>query len=280
MRVYSLRRLTVVTAGLLLAAACTTPGPAPQPVPVNCCKVPWEYVASPCPHPPCVDPENWAALSPCYSECKEGGEQSPIDIVNPQQQTLPAVDFSGYGKISGLKSRNDGHKIIVDIPESVPENQRSLRLGGVTYVLQQFHFHTPSEHKIRGNERPIEIHFVNATPGGRALAIGVFVNRGTSNAELAKIWKNLPGDVDGELDLAGLLPPRGDRTSFRYVGSLTNPPCGQGYQWIVYHEAIQLSQDDITKLRNMFSGSAFPAGNRRQVTPLNGRVVLTDVPRP
>lgn len=263
MRMSSFRRSGLL--GLaLLAAGCVTPGPAPQPVPANCCKVPWDYQV----------PENWATLSPCYEECRDGGEQSPIDIVNPQQQTLPAVDFSGYGKISGLKSRNDGHKIIVDIPASVPENQRSVRLGGVTYVLQQFHFHTPSEHKIRGNDRPIEIHFVNSTsPGGRALAIGVFVNRGTSNTQLAKIWKNLPGNVDGELDLAGLLPP--GRTSFRYAGSLTNPPCGQGYQWIVYHDAINLNPDDIQKLQGIF-----PDGNRRQVRPLNGRVVLTDVPRP
>lgn len=270
MRMSSFRRAVLLALGLL-AAACAVPGPAPQPVPGNCCKVPWDYQV----------PENWAALSPCYEECRDGGEQSPIDIVNPQlQRTLPEVDFSGYGKISGLKSENDGHKIIVKIPDTVPENQRSLRLGGVTYVLQQFHFHTPSEHKIRGNERPIEIHFVNVSTGGRALAIGVFVNRGTSNTELAKIWRNLPGDVDGELDLARLLPPRGDRTSFRYAGSLTNPPCGQGYQWIVYHDAIELSQDDIKKLRDMFSGPSFPDGNRRQVRPLNGRVVLTDVPRP
>lgn len=267
MRISTFRRSVLLTLALLAVAACSVnPGPAPQPVPVNCCKVPWDYQV----------PENWATLSPCYEECRNGGEQSPIDIVNPQQQTLPALDFSGYGKISGLKSRNDGHKIIVDIPDTVPENQRSVRLGGVTYVLQQFHFHTPSEHKIRGNDRPIEIHFVNATPGGRALAIGVFVNRGTSNPELAKIWKNLPGDVEGELDLARLLPP--GRTSFRYAGSLTNPPCGQGYQWIVYHDAITLDPDDIGKLQAMFSGPAFPEGNRRQVRPLNGRVVLTDVP--
>ena len=276
MRMSSVRRSVLLALGLL-AAGCVTPGPAPQPVPTDCCKVPWGYVPRTCsPHTPCDNPENWASLSPCYAECATGGEQSPIDIVDPRQQTLPAVDFSGYGKISGLKSRNDGHKIIVDIPESVPENQRSLRLGGVTYVLQQFHFHTPSEHKIRGNERPIEIHFVNATPGGRALAIGVFVNRGTSNSELAKIWRNLPGDIPGELDLARLLPP--GRTSFRYAGSLTNPPCGQGYQWIVYHDAIDLNQDDIQKLRAMFSAPDFPDGNRRQVRPLNGRVVLTDVP--
>ncbi|MBW8873838.1 MAG: carbonic anhydrase family protein [Acidobacteria bacterium] len=268
MQISSFRRLAVLSVGLLLAAACAGP-PAPQPRPVNCCNVPWGYQV----------PENWASLSPCYEECRDGGEQSPIDFVNPRQQSLNAVDFS-YGKVSGLKSRNDGHKIIIDIPQATAGGVplASLKLDGVTYILQQFHFHTPSEHKIRGNERPIEIHFVNVSPGGRVVAIGVFVNRGTSNPELAKIWRNLPGDVVGELDLARLLPA--GRTSFRYTGSLTNPPCGQGFQWIVYHDAIELNQDDIQKLRDIFSGPAFPDGNRRQVQPLNGRVVVTDVPRP
>ncbi|HEV7785200.1 MAG TPA: carbonic anhydrase family protein, partial [Thermoanaerobaculia bacterium] len=172
-------------------------------------------------------------------------------------------------------------KIIVDIPQATAGGipLASLRLDGVLYILQQFHFHTPSEHEIRGNERPIEIHFVNVSPGGRALAIGVFVDRGTANSELAKIWRNLPGDIDGELNLNGLLPPFGRRTSFRYAGSLTNPPCGQGYQWIVYHDAIGLDQAGIQKLRDMFSAPAFPKGNRRPVQDLNGRVVLTDVPQ-
>jgi carbonic anhydrase len=267
MQISRFRRLAVSSVGLLLAAACVGPGPAPHPV--NCCEVPWGY----------EDQENWARLSPCYEECREGGEQSPIDFVNPMQQSLHAVDFS-YGRVSGLKSRNNGHTVRIDIPQAtiggVP--LASLKLDGVTYILQQFHFHLPSEHKIRGNERSMEIHFVNVSPGGRVVAIGVFIKNGTSNPELAKIWKDLPKERDAtvdlaELDLAGLLP--NSRTSFRYAGSLTNPPCGQGYQWIVYHDAIDLDPADIGKFKDIF-----PSGNRRLVRPLNGRVVVTDVARP
>jgi carbonic anhydrase len=179
MHTSNFRRLVVLSLGLLLAAACAGPPPRViQPFPVNCCEVSWGYDV----------PENWASLSPCYAGCGSGGEQSPIDIVNPHQQTLPAVDFS-FGAVAGLKSTNDGHTIRIDIPETTPENRASLRLDGVTYRLTQFHFHTPSEHRIRGNDRPIEMHFVNISPGGRVVAVGVFINKGTSNPELAKIWK-------------------------------------------------------------------------------------------
>ncbi|HSS75991.1 MAG TPA: carbonic anhydrase family protein [Thermoanaerobaculia bacterium] len=263
MQISRFRRFAVLCLGLV-AAACAPPGPAPQPRPVNCCEVPWGYEA----------PENWASLSPCYSECGTGGEQSPIDIFNPKQQTLPAVDFSSYGKVPGLTSINDGHTIKIEIPAGAA----SLRLDGMAYELKQFHFHTPSEHKIRGNERPIEMHFVNVSSGGRVVAIGVFIKNGTTNPELAKIWQDLPkkkGDVGkiGEINLARLLPS--GRTSFRYAGSLTIPPCGQGYQWIVYHDAIELATTDIEELQKIF-----PGGNRREVKPLNGRVVVTDVARP
>jgi carbonic anhydrase len=264
-------RLVIAAAGLVLAAACVGPPPPPPP-PMNCCEVPWNY----------AEQADWATLSPCYFDCgwnrekPPGGEQSPIDFVNPRQQSLPAVDFSAWGKVPGLKSRNDGHTVRIDLPKGAA----SLKLDGMTYELLQFHFHQPSEHKIRGNARAMEIHFVNASEGGRVVAVGVFIKNGTSNAELAKIWKDLPkkkGDVVdvGEINLGALLPS--GRSSFRYAGSLTNPPCNQGFQWIFYHDAIDLSADDVQKFAAIFPG---PDGNSRRVQPLNGRVVLTDVPRP
>src|SRR5947209_16869860 len=159
MQISTFRRFAVLSLGLLLAAACAS---TPEPRPVPCCDVEWGYEA----------PEHWADLSPCYYECGEGGEQSPIDVVNPRQQTLTAVDFSGYGTLSGLEARHNGHTIRIDIPRPKAEPPlASLKLDGVTYRLDQFHFHTPSEHTIRGNHRPIEMHFVNVSPGGRVVAV-------------------------------------------------------------------------------------------------------------
>ena len=136
MQISRLTRPVVLSLGLLLAAACVGPPPPPPP-PVNCCEVPWSY----------ANQDSWATLSACYFDCGTGGEQSPINIVNPKLQPLPAVDFSAWGKTPPLKARNDGHSIRIDLPKGAA----SLKLDGETYDLQQFHFHRPSEHKIRGN---------------------------------------------------------------------------------------------------------------------------------
>lgn len=265
-------RWTAVLPILLLAAACVS---HPHPHPGSCCDVEWGY----------EDPEHWADLSPCYAECRTGGEQSPIDLVlaDARREPLPEVDFSSYGTVPGLSAENNGHNIRIDIPKTTPERLASLRLGGVTYRVDQFHFHTRSEHTKSGVHERMEMHLVNISPGGRVIAVGIFVKVGTSNPELAKIWRDLPTESDpvrrvGDINLAGLLP-RG-RASYRYSGSLTNPVCNQGFQWIVYEDPIELSEADLLRFQNIFSGPHFPQGNRRPVQPLNGRVVVTDVPRP
>jgi carbonic anhydrase len=35
----------------------------------------------------------------------------------------------------------------------------------VTWTLKQFHFHTPSEHRINGEHFPMEMHLVHQGPG-------------------------------------------------------------------------------------------------------------------
>ena len=43
-----------------------------------------------------------------------------------------------------------------------------------TYNLAQFHFHSPSEHRIDGEDYPMELHLVH-TQGTKLAVIGVFV---------------------------------------------------------------------------------------------------------
>ena len=251
---------------LLLVAGFSSP-----PQPGSCCDVEWGYHGA-------EAPGHWAELSPCYKPCN-GGEQSPIDIVNAERATLPPLDFS-YGKIPGLAARNNGHTVQVDIPASAPGGSVTLRIGAVSYRLTQFHFHAPSEHKVKGVEAPLEMHLVHAGPGGRLAVVGVFVHAGAASPELAKVFKDLPkkkGEKKeiGTLDLAGLLPA--DRASYRYAGSLTTPACGQGVQWNVLAGDLKLTEADLRSFRALFSGPEFPDGNRRPVQPLNGRVVVTDV---
>ena len=74
----------------------------------------------------------------------------------------------------------------------------------------------------------------------------------------------VPVVVPGSLDPAALLPVR--RTSWRYQGSLTTPPCTEGVAWVVLAEPLTLSAAQIDAF-----GAIYP-NNRRPVQPLGERV--------
>ena len=61
--------------------------------------------------------------------------------------------------------------------------------------------------------------------------------------------------------------------SFRYRGSLTTPPYGEGVQWVVLAERLTLDPAQIAAFTNTIHEA-----NSREPKPLYGRTVLTDVP--
>lgn len=258
----ALVRFLVPVTAVLVVACSAVAAPAEKP-PADCCKVPWDYEA----------PEGWAKLSPCYAPCDDG-EQSPIDIENPAARSLPPLELS-YGNLPELLVKNDGHTVKAHVSPNEPAARVTLRIDGVDYRLDEFHFHVRSEHEVSGEDEPMELHLVHKSPGGRAAVIGVFIREGDPNPELSKIWADLPKKPDDKtvvknFDLRGILPS--SLASYRYAGSLTTPACGQGIQWNVLASPITLSAKQIQEF-----GKLFPGGNRRPVQPLNGRVVVTDV---
>ena len=259
---------------LVLAAGYAVSPLEKEGVP-TCPGGPWGYAEN-------NGPAKWVELSPCNCQCGNGGEQSPIDIVNPQRAVLPPI-VPSYGVVV-LEVEHTGREIKAKIVSGPPAN-RSIRIGTVSFELSEFHFHTPREHLVAGQDplNSIEMHLVHSTPGGRTAAIGVFINAGNPNHQLTKIWDRLPvrqGDkiTVTDFDLKPLLPQ--SLASYRYAGSLTTPTCGQGVQWNVLANPITITSDQIKKLQDLFYRNAqFPNGNRRRpLQDLNGRTVLTDVP--
>jgi carbonic anhydrase len=150
-----------------------------------------------------------------------------------------------------------------------------MTLRGVRYDLLEFHWHTPSEHRIEGRDTPLEAHFVHRSQGdGSLLVIGVFIKPGRSNHSADPMLGGLP-ELPGEtrcvagVHLHGMLPD--DRESLRYSGSLTTPPFTEGVQWIALADSISFSDRQIAAF-----GELFDAGNSREVQPLEGRQVLSD----
>lgn len=241
----------------LLAVSCAS---AP-----SCCDAHWSYAGP-------DGPAHWGELSPCYAACKDGGEQSPTDLSHAVFAELPKLEPM-YAQSATVAVVNNGHTIEAEVPPG-----STLTIGENKFDLERFHFHTQSEHRLNGQQKPLEIHLVHKGAGGRTAVVGVFIvedPQNRENPELAKIWKKLdeygskPTPVPG-VDVMALLPAR--YASFRYAGSLTTPACGQGLQWNVLATPITASRDQIAKFAKLFA----PAGNSRPLQPLNGRTVERD----
>ena len=105
-------------------------------------------------------PLNWFGLNTSANGlCARGRNQSPINLnssipLGPGSNTTISVD--SYP--NGTTFENLGATI------EVPSNG-TLVAGGQSYKLAQFHFHTPSEHRVNLEYFPMEMHFVFETPG-------------------------------------------------------------------------------------------------------------------
>jgi len=212
-------------------------------------------------------PEHWSSLDPGFAVCSNGREQSPIDLTGAEREALSEIVFE-YAP-SPISLLNTGNTIQVDYHAG-----SGIVLDGTRYGLTQFHFHHRSEHTVDGADFPLELHLVHADAGGALAVVGVFLEEGGANEALAPVWRHLPAEagpvalVQGTVDAAALLPER--RTTWRYRGSLTTPPCSEGVSWLMMTEPVTASREQV----EAFS-ALFPVNNR-PVQPLNGRRLVTD----
>jgi carbonic anhydrase len=150
-----------------------------------------------------------------------------------------------YGTTTG-KIFNNGHTIEVET-----EGENTLWLDGVAYELQQFHFHTASEHRFDGRGFDMELHLVHQSADGVNAVVGVFLKRGPSSGALTPIFEQLPDDVNVHHELDAPFNPKRflprDRTHYRYTGSLTTPPCTEGVRWVVMADTVTVSDEHMAQ---------------------------------
>lgn len=215
-------------------------------------------------------PEHWAHLDHSFEACELGKQQSPVDIVPTVKADLPPIKFE-YGEIP-TEVLNNGHTMQVN----VPDYGHQITIDGDTYKLVQFHFHTPSEYHIEGKSFPLEVHLVHKNAKGALAVVGVVIQEGGVSPTLEEIFWGGPTEagktkrlIDVKTDLNALLPA--DRTYFRFMGSLTTPPCSEGVNWYEMRNPIEASMVQIQKFQELFPMNARP------LQPLNNRLVVEDV---
>ena len=204
-------------------------------------------------------PEKWGELSADFKACKLGMEQTPIDLKGAIRARFDKPLSLAYQPVGG-KIVNNGHTIQVNL-----EKGCSCSIEGTSYELLQFHFHHPSEHLLAGKPFAMELHLVHKAENGALAVLGAFIREGAENPLLAPIFDTMPGKANAEaalapLDPSGLLPLA--RAYFRYMGSLTTPPCSEGLTWTVFKEPIEASPEQIRKFAALFPHNARPVQQR------------------
>jgi carbonic anhydrase len=214
----------------------------------------WSYTSG-------ITPSKWGEVSPT---CKTGKHQSPIALAKkPAKAHDPLRVLEFYWSKSTGELVDTGHSYQVNLP---PGN--FIKYGGVRYDLQQFHFHTPSEHTLEGKAAVMEAHFVHKSPEGKLGVIGVFLKEGSGPSPFAPVLTALPATGETrnvEVDLPALLPE--NHWHFLYWGSLTTPPCSEEVGWVVMQNPVEVSKAEIEAFQAKY------AKNARPVQPLNGRRV-------
>lgn len=207
-------------------------------------------------------PSHWGELSADFKTCQLGTQQTPIDLGSGVKAQFDKPFSLSYKPVPG-KIVNNGHTIQVNL-----EKGCSCVIEGTSYDLLQFHFHHPSEHLIAGKRFNMELHLVHKAENGALAVVGVFLTEGPANAVLKPVFDGMPQSTGGEkplpdaLNPAGLLPPA--RGYFRYMGSLTIPPCTEGLTWTVFKDAVPVSGEQIRKFAGLFPNNARPVQERHQ----------------
>ncbi|CAL5419858.1 unnamed protein product [Camellia sinensis] len=168
--------------------------------------------------------------------------QSPIDMVNKRVKIIrkSRESVNNY-KPSNATVKSRGHDISV---QWTVGEAGSIKINGTEYQLQQGHWHSPSEHSINGRRNGED----------KIAVIGVLYRIGRPDSFLSQLPRNISDRIDMKEERhSGVIDPReikmGGKRYYRYMGSLTVPPCTEGVVWTINKKVMTVSREQIKLLR-------------------------------
>ncbi|KAB5555300.1 hypothetical protein PHYPO_G00032140 [Pangasianodon hypophthalmus] len=257
---------------------------------------------------PTCSESTWPSIPDAYCS---GSHQSPINIVTTNvraDMNLTSFSFTGYDDGTVMtEMTNTGRNVKVTL------NQEKMVVEGGAlpgiYYSKDFHLHwgngssmPGSEHTINGKRFSMELHIVNVKAGYNSTAsalkdptgfavLGFFLEA-TNDTGKPKSWKTLTsylGNISNAGDEVAItehitmdsLLEGVDRTKYyRYLGSLTTPPCNEAVVWTIFKDPIKVSQDliDLFSVSVYFNKSLtshLMTDNFRHTWAINDRVVTS-----
>ncbi|CAI0374848.1 unnamed protein product [Linum tenue] len=180
-------------------------------------------------------PRSWGEINPHWQACKNGTLQSPIDLLDQRVQVLSHLGrLNRDYKPAPATVKNRGHDITVMWKGEAGE----IKINGTEYKLLQCHWHSPSEHTINGTRYELELHLVHKCSQGNLAVVSIVYKYGRPDRMLSKLFhhiKSVDPKQDKELGIVnpGDIKFGSSRKYYRYLGSLTVPPCTEGVIWTI-----------------------------------------------
>ncbi|WP_052055247.1 carbonic anhydrase family protein [Myxosarcina sp. GI1] len=202
--------------------------------------------------------------------------QSPVDITNAVPIEFDRILKNSYDGEGAIEIQNKGSNFEVIYEAG---NDNFVNLNGEEFELINIHFHSESEHAVDGELSDLEMHLVHGNETGGLTVLGVLIEEGEFNQELAPVFDTVSSELvaNGELpdtvafteeiEIAEVLP---DNSGWFYNGSLTTPPFSENVNWFVFEESIELSSEQMDVFED-FLESVDLEFNNRDLQPLNGR---------
>ncbi|KAK9289744.1 hypothetical protein L1049_007903 [Liquidambar formosana] len=223
-------------------------------------------------------PQQWGELKKEWAACKNGVMQSPIDLLHRRVTVIPKLGelWKSY-KPCNASLKNRGH----DIEIKWYGEAGSIQINGTYYFLNQCHWHSPSEHSINGKRYALELHMVHVTRDlnvkNNISVIGLLYDIGAPDPFLSKLTRSITSmssNSNEERNLGVIDPTEikmGGHKYYRYMGSLTTPPCTEGVIWTLNKKVRTVSREQVKLLREAVHDYA--ENNARPTQSLNGREI-------
>ncbi|XXG45484.1 hypothetical protein AAC387_Pa02g0556 [Persea americana] len=220
-------------------------------------------------------PEDWGDIHEDWQLCKNGEMQSPIDLMHERVQVVSHLGrLKRSYKPSNATLKNRGHDIML----KWVDDAGSINVNGTEYELKQCHWHSPSEHSINGRSYDLEVHMVHQNSENKSAVVGILYTIGQPDTFLSELMGHIKSIADRHEKeiVAGVIDPRhlkmGSRKYYRYLGSLTTPPCDENVLWTIVRKVRTVSREQVRLLRQAVEDNA--EMNARPTQAVNERELL------
>ncbi|RWR82751.1 alpha carbonic anhydrase 1, chloroplastic isoform X1 [Cinnamomum micranthum f. kanehirae] len=224
-----------------------------------------------------LGPDKWGNLNNAFQDCSNGKLQSPVNIVKK--------DAFLNNKLGSLKREyNKANATLVNNGVNIGIQWQcetgNLKVDGKNYTLKESIWHTPSEHTFDGEGYVAELQHFHYSEDGKIAVVACLYKKGKSDAfytelkdSLAELSKETCAADEQAQILFGVVKPKylmkSSSKYYRYVGSLTLPPCTENITWIILGKVRELSDEQIEALKAPL-GEDYKS-NARPTQPLNAR---------